>query len=479
MLYTIQIFIIIIALCCNPTPGAGQKNHSFDRAGENAPGFPSGGTEGLVFRFFWYSPRLPGPATILRFSFPVGTDYPTQKIDKIYPLYPGASLRNDEEGNTIMNYAAPIPIRNGQDLLLGFITRGRFGILSTQKVNRAAISWDAPVPIEIRETYLERKPFAYSLSDPLILSISSALVSDGPDPILVTHRVWNFVHEKLFYRKLPRPNTAADILSAGHGKCGEFTRLSVSLLRACGLPARGVYGFRLTNDGPTGDAHAWAETYLPGSGWVPIQPQKRVPNDDSYPYLTHYVMRRFANEFDDSWLATSTSSKHSRTSANKGRETLAYDINTENTSTAWSSGVGFFLPIPLAQSGPSANLACRIAADDGSRASKLLSEISKVDQAARPMLYFELIASRDAISGQSAAAALVNLVCQSKRTLSLDKFFEIAPTRVKDRIAMAAATDILDYCQKYPATDCLDHEYCPSVTDRTSPSLLPNTQKSP
>ena len=49
----------------------------------------------------------------------------------------------------------------------------------------------------------------------------------------------------------------------------------VTLARAAGIPAKDVYGLRLAppKDGDvTSGFHCWAEFYLPGTGWVMVDP---------------------------------------------------------------------------------------------------------------------------------------------------------------------------------------------------------------
>jgi transglutaminase-like putative cysteine protease len=59
------------------------------------------------------------------------------------------------------------------------------------------------------------------------------------------------------------------------GKCGDIHSVYVALARSVGVPAREVFGIRIPK-GKEGDMtkaqHCWAEFYLPGYGWVPVDP---------------------------------------------------------------------------------------------------------------------------------------------------------------------------------------------------------------
>ena len=65
------------------------------------------------------------------------------------------------------------------------------------------------------------------------------------------------------------------LLKTPGGKCTDISSVYIALARAAGVPAREVFGIRLgrrAEEDITGSQHCWVEFFLPGYGWVPVDP---------------------------------------------------------------------------------------------------------------------------------------------------------------------------------------------------------------
>lgn len=79
--------------------------------------------------------------------------------------------------------------------------------------------------------------------------------------------------------------TAAEAWAAGAGVCQDYTHVTLSLLRAVGIPARYVSGYLYPTEGDigesvTGESHAWVEIW--NGGWWACDPTNGLEVGESH-----------------------------------------------------------------------------------------------------------------------------------------------------------------------------------------------------
>ena len=154
------------------------------------------------------------------------------------------------------------------------------------------------------EAYAEQYPFIYApaLAKELLPFLETAPLGarlaawlaefrstmvPGEGTVLLLVRLNHRLQEQIRYlvRMEPGVQSPDDTLANASGSCRDSGWLLVQILRQLGIAARFVSGYliQLTADvkaldGPAGptrdftDLHAWAEAFLPGAGWIGLDP---------------------------------------------------------------------------------------------------------------------------------------------------------------------------------------------------------------
>lgn len=71
--------------------------------------------------------------------------------------------------------------------------------------------------------------------------------------------------------------------SERRGNCTDIHSLLIGMARAAGIPARFVMGFPVPADGGQGEIagyHCWADLYLEGLGWVPVDASEAIKHPE-------------------------------------------------------------------------------------------------------------------------------------------------------------------------------------------------------
>jgi transglutaminase-like putative cysteine protease len=100
------------------------------------------------------------------------------------------------------------------------------------------------------------------------------IVGDEKNPYWMARRIFDWVNDKLEYEMVGGWDVPTTLIKRGTGSCSEYSFLYIALCRSVGLPARYEGSVVVRGDEASVDEayHRWCEVYLPGIGWMPVDP---------------------------------------------------------------------------------------------------------------------------------------------------------------------------------------------------------------
>jgi hypothetical protein len=183
--------------------------------------------------------------------------------------YPYSSETEPEYGNSILHFQAAENLPESLAVVMNFlVTRTGYHILQNQDKGAE----------EKNKTLLQRSlaPDRLVPIDGKVADELKNVVREGMAPLEKARAIYDHVAETMSYDKSGTGWGRGDAIYAcdvRKGNCTDFHSLFIGMMRASQIPARFVIGFPVpenANQGEISGYHCWAEFYLEGMGWLPV-----------------------------------------------------------------------------------------------------------------------------------------------------------------------------------------------------------------
>jgi uncharacterized protein (DUF2126 family)/transglutaminase-like putative cysteine protease len=213
---------------------------------------------------------------------------------KVSPANHFVSLQQDPYGNYLARYVFPdlvTELKIEVDLLADMTVYNPFDFF----VEPAAETWPFAYPEDIRDDlsiYMTPEPAGPAFTA-FMASIDRTSVNTVDFVVALNARL----QRAIAYTVRPEPGvqTPDATLIRAIGSCRDTSWLLVQILRTLGFAARFVSGYLIqlkpdlvALDGPPGtdkdftDLHAWCEVYIPGAGWIGLDPTSGLLTGESH-----------------------------------------------------------------------------------------------------------------------------------------------------------------------------------------------------
>ncbi|MBM9595671.1 transglutaminase family protein [Roseitranquillus sediminis] len=213
---------------------------------------------------------------------------------KVSPAGHFVNHQQDPYGNWLARYVFPDPVRELRievDLVADMTVYNPFDFF----VEERAETWPFDYPEELAgdlAIYLAREPAGPRLTE-WLAGVDRTELRTVDFVVGLNSRLSNEIDYLI--RMEPGVQTPEETLERGSGSCRDTSWLLVQILRHLGLAARFCSGYLIqlkpdveALDGPKGtdhdftDLHAWAEVFLPGAGWIGLDPTSGLLTGESH-----------------------------------------------------------------------------------------------------------------------------------------------------------------------------------------------------
>ncbi len=213
---------------------------------------------------------------------------------KVGPAEHFVNHQQDPYGNWLSRFVFPEPVMELKievDLVADMTVYNPFDFF----VEDSASQWPFAYPDDIRDDlaiYMTPEPVCADLAK-FLSTIPRDSTGTVDFVVGLNARLANEIGYVI--RMEPGVQTPEETFQRGTGSCRDTSWLLVQILRNLGLAARFVSGYLIqlkpdlvSLDGPAGtdhdftDLHAWCEVYLPGAGWIGLDPTSGLLTGESH-----------------------------------------------------------------------------------------------------------------------------------------------------------------------------------------------------
>lgn len=218
---------------------------------------------------------------------PPNDSYQQAEILNVESPYPYRITKDRDFGNQLL-YIESKSSDKDQNLnikVLYKIVRYEQRILN-RRSNSELLNRQAPLLVS---SYLKSRGLE-TINDK-IKRISEEITRGREDPLQKAKSIYAYVLRTMQYDKSGTGWGRGDSVYAcdvGKGNCTDFHSLFITLARASQIPARFQMGIPLpeSSEGePSGSYHCWAEFYIDGKGWIPVDISEAWKNPKKAEYF--------------------------------------------------------------------------------------------------------------------------------------------------------------------------------------------------
>ncbi len=234
------------------------------------PAWPSSTRSGSITFEVDLSEKAPGQPARLWLPYPVSDEHQTISDVRVQGDFDEAAVYTDKVHGTPMVHARWDSARTSRRLTFSFaVTRNE---VLRRDIPKQEAAWDP------RDYAPYLAATSLGPTDGPVKALAEKIVAGKSGVLEKARAVYDWTCENTYRNPDTRGCGDGDVcrlLENPGGKCADIHSVFVALARAAGVPSREVFGIRQgkkSEEDITTWQHCWAEFYLPGYGWVPVDP---------------------------------------------------------------------------------------------------------------------------------------------------------------------------------------------------------------